>query len=168
MDILKNFGVDPVLLGAQVINFLILFYIMKRFLYKPLLEMLKKREGTIKEGLKNAEEARILLEKTAEKEKEVLRRAQEETKKMIALAREKAEVTAKEAEERSKKHADKVIAETKEQLQKEAKETEARITRHVSEIAVKMLERALTGMVDKKEQNEIMEKVAKKIKPGSN
>jgi F-type H+-transporting ATPase subunit b len=58
MEILKTFGFDPILLGAQIINFLIIFYLLKRFLYKPVLGMLKTREDKIKEGIKQAEEAR--------------------------------------------------------------------------------------------------------------
>ena len=57
MEIIKNFGVEPVLLVAQIINFLIILFILKKFLYKPVLDTLKKREDSIKEGLKQAEES---------------------------------------------------------------------------------------------------------------
>ena len=56
MEIIKNFGIDPLLLIAQIVNFLIIFYILKRFALKPILDILKKRENTIKEGLREAEE----------------------------------------------------------------------------------------------------------------
>ena len=72
MEIVDHFGLDPYLFGAQVINFLIIFYLLKRFLYKPVLEILRKREREIAEGLKQAEEGKILLEKAQEKEKEIL------------------------------------------------------------------------------------------------
>ncbi|MBU2632677.1 F0F1 ATP synthase subunit B, partial [Patescibacteria group bacterium] len=49
MEIVKQFGLDPVLLVAQIVNFLILLFILKKLLYKPVLELLKKREDTIKE-----------------------------------------------------------------------------------------------------------------------
>ena len=57
MEILENFGLNPMLLIAQIVNFLIVLFILKKFLYKPVLEMLKKRQTTIKDGLKQAEEA---------------------------------------------------------------------------------------------------------------
>ena len=57
MEILKTFGVDPIFLGAQIVNFLIIFYLLKRFLYKPVLGCLKT--GRQNQGLKQAEEARI-------------------------------------------------------------------------------------------------------------
>ena len=44
MDFLNDFGVKPVLLAAQAVNFFILLFILKRFLYKPILGMLEKRK----------------------------------------------------------------------------------------------------------------------------
>ena len=70
MDILNQFGVQPILLAAQVVNFLILLFILKKFLYGPILKVLDSRKKTIEQSLKNAEEIeRRLLETTEEKEK---------------------------------------------------------------------------------------------------
>ena len=60
---MEAFGIQPLLLAAQIVNFLILAYILKRFLYKPVLEVLKKREKKIKDGLQAAEEGQAFLDK---------------------------------------------------------------------------------------------------------
>ncbi len=73
MEIIKNFGLNPILLAAQIVNFLIIFFILKKFLYKPVLNVLNKRQVTIKEGLKQAEEARVKLEKVVIEEKDILK-----------------------------------------------------------------------------------------------
>ena len=52
MELLKDFGFDPILLTAQIINFLIVLVVLKKFMYKPVLDMLKKRENDIKKGIK--------------------------------------------------------------------------------------------------------------------
>ena len=103
MDILKNFGVDPVLVGAQIVNFLIIFYLLKKFLYKPVLGMLKKRADKIEEGLKQAEESRLALEKTLEEEKKILSKAQDEAKKIIEESRTQAIEVSQKIEEDTKK-----------------------------------------------------------------
>ncbi|MEK7092668.1 MAG: ATP synthase F0 subunit B, partial [Patescibacteria group bacterium] len=87
MEIIQQFGIQPIMLAAQAVNFLIILYVLKRFLYKPMLSVLKKRKDEIALGLRNAEEARILLEKTAEAEKNVLKLAQAQAKKMIDEAK---------------------------------------------------------------------------------
>ena len=56
MDILSQFGVKPILLAAQVVNFLILLFILKKFLYGPILKVLSERRKKIEDSLKNVEE----------------------------------------------------------------------------------------------------------------
>ena len=88
MEILENFGVNPILLAAQIVNFLIIFFVLKKFLYKPILELLKKRQIMIKEGISQAEESRIKLEKVIIEEKNILRQAQLAAKKVIEDAKQ--------------------------------------------------------------------------------
>ncbi|MCL5434940.1 MAG: ATP synthase F0 subunit B, partial [Patescibacteria group bacterium] len=107
MEILKNFGFDPAMLAAQIVNFLIILYLLKRFLYKPVLEMLKKRSDAIQEGIKQAEEARITLEKTLEEEKKILLKAKDEAKQVMEDSKLAAVAIAREIEENSKTQTEK-------------------------------------------------------------
>jgi F-type H+-transporting ATPase subunit b len=163
MDILKNFGVDPIMVGAQIINFLIIFYLLKRFLYKPVLGMLKKREDKIQEGLKQAEESRIALEKTLEEEKKILGKAQDEAKKIIEESRSQATEVAQNIEKNTKKQAERILLEAKEQIDQESKATEQRLSEKVSSLAEDILTKSLEGFFGEKEQKQIVTKAIKKI-----
>jgi F-type H+-transporting ATPase subunit b len=164
MDILKNFGVDPVLVGAQIVNFLIIFYLLKKFLYKPVLGMLKKRADKIEEGLKQAEESRLALEKTLEEEKKILSKAQDEAKKIIEESRTQAIEVSQKIEEDTKKQAERILLEAKEQIDQESKKTEIRLSEQVSRLAEEMLTKSLEGFFGEKEQKQIAQKVVKQIK----
>jgi len=72
MEIFNQFGINPLLLLAQVVNFAVLLFILKRFLYKPILKVLEERKKRIEESLKNAEEIEKRLVETAELEEEIL------------------------------------------------------------------------------------------------
>lgn len=164
MEIIKNFGLDPIFLAAQVVNFLIILYVLKRFLYKPILELLKKREDAIKEAVRKNEEARILLEKASLEEKAVLKRAEAFAKKIIDDAKSHAAETAKEIEDISKKQTEKILADASSQIKKEAAETEKRLTLTVSKIAIEFLEKSLKQLFSEKEQKEILKKALKEMK----
>jgi F-type H+-transporting ATPase subunit b len=60
---------------AQIINFLVLVYLLKRFLYKPIIKAMDEREkrisGRLKEAEKREDEARHELERYQEKTKEI-------------------------------------------------------------------------------------------------
>src|SRR3990167_5639362 len=119
MELINNFGIDPVLLLAQVINFIIVLFILKRFLYKPVLGMLKKRKDDIASSIKNTEETERRLKKTIEEEKEILKKAQDRAKKIIEDAINQSSQTSKDIQENAKKQSEKILSETKIQIQRE-------------------------------------------------
>lgn len=60
-ELLKTFGVDWKLLLTQMLNFAVLFFILKKFAYGPVLSMLEKRRQIIAKGLDDASEAKKSL-----------------------------------------------------------------------------------------------------------
>ncbi len=163
MEIVKNFGLNPVLLGAQILNFLIIFFVLKKFLYKPVLDVLKKRQTTIKEGLKQAEDARIKLEKVVIEEKNILRQAQLQSKIIIEDAKQESIGITKQMNEDAKKQTEKLLNDAKEQIARESIETEKRLAVSTSKLAVTFLEKALKEFFSPKEQKEVIAQALKKI-----
>lgn len=168
MEIIKNFGLDPLLLGAQIINFLIIFYLLRRLLYKPILNLLKNRENTIKEGLQKAEEARKLMEKTLEEEKATLKKAQREASKLLEEAENQALENTRQSEEYAKNQAEKIIDEAKDQIAKETKDAKQKLSAYVGNLAMQFLQKGVRDFFDEKEQDEILTKAIKKLKEKPN
>lgn len=164
MEMIKNFGVDPILLGAQVVNFLIIFFILKKFLYKPVLDVLKKRQIIIKDGLKQAEEARIKLEKVVIDEKDILRQAQLQSKKIIEDAKYESIKMSKRMNDDAKKQTEKMLKDAKDQITRESHEAEKRLAINTTKIAVSILEKALSEFFSTREQKEIVSNALRKIK----
>lgn len=164
MELLHEFGFDPKLLLAQIINFLVILWILKRFMYKPILEMLKKRQHLIQEGLDRAEKARILLEEVEKKEQKILQDAQKRAQQILDDAKNESMEIIRQTEESAKEQAGKIIEEAKRKIEQDTKETEKRLTEHVSRIAIDFLKKAVGKLFDKKSQEEIMKKAVKIIK----
>ena len=164
MEIIKNFGLDPVLLGAQVINFLIIFYILKRFAYKPILDILKKREDSISEGLKQAEEGRKFLDEALEKEKKILQEAHKRAEKIIKDAKDQSIENGKIAEENTKRQVESMVSTAREQMLQEAKEEEKKIAIKISELAVEFLQKSMQDVFGDKEQKDLMQTAIKRIR----
>lgn len=164
MDFFKNLGFDPVMLGAQILNFLIIFYLLKRFMYKPVLDMLKKREDAIKEGVKQAEDSKKALENALLEEKKILVKAQDEAKKIIEDSKLAAIETSREIEDNTKKETERMLLEAKAQIEQESKNVEAKLSEKISILAADMLTKSLSGMFGEKEQKQIVNKALKEIK----
>jgi F-type H+-transporting ATPase subunit b len=168
MEVAQQFGLNGVLLAAQIINFLIVLYILKRILYKPLQDMLKNREKTIRDGLRQAEEARLLLEQTAEKERAVLKKAHEDAKKLLQETKEQRVLMLAENEKLTKKQAEAILNEAREQIAFETTQAEKRLTANISQLAVSFLQKSITDLFSEEDQELIMKNTLKKIKEKSN
>ena len=164
MEIINNFGLDPLLLGAQIVNFLIIFYVLKRFLYKPVLGILKKREDTIKDGLKQAEEGKKLLDDAQEKEKEILKKAQNQSQLMLDDAKKQAAEISAQIEEKAKKQADEIVSAASEKINQDLKNAEQRLAEYVSRLALGFLEKSTSELFDAKSQEQIIKTAAEKFK----
>lgn len=99
MNFLSDFGLNPLLLAAQVVNFLILLFILKKFLYGPILKVLEARKKRIEESLKNAEEIERKLQETEEHSEKIIARTLQQAQKILD---ETNEVAAKILEDTNK------------------------------------------------------------------
>lgn len=163
MEVLHTFGIQPVLLIAQIVNFLIVLYLLKRFLYKPVFKMLHDRKILVQQGVEKTEEAQKLLEKTQKEEKDILKKAQQEARLLIDDAKKQADSMAKEAEIRAKKETGKMIEEAKGQIQRDVKDAEGRLTKHISTLAAQFLRKSLEDLVDQHDQEVLMQRALKKM-----
>src|SRR3954452_2581292 len=77
-EIARNFGVDWPHLGAQIISFVIVCFMLHRFAYKPVLNMLELRRNRIAEGLANAEKIKAELASAEVQKHEILTKANEQ------------------------------------------------------------------------------------------
>jgi F-type H+-transporting ATPase subunit b len=164
MEVLSKFGINPVLLVAQIVNFLIILFIVKKYALKPILKMLKDRETTIKNGLQQAEDAKKLLEDTAEKERDVLKKAHTQARELLDEAKKDGEELLAKAETKTHQQIEKMLSEAREQISSETAQAEKRLMNHISDLAVKLIEKSSSELFTEKEQSIIMEKAVKNLK----
>ncbi len=161
MEALENLGIDWKLLLAQVINFAILLWVLKRFAYKPMLDMMDARTKRIEKGLSDADQAGKKLAEIEAKEKEVLAEARAEAKRTIAEAEASAQkrdaVRLGETEAQVKRlltEAEQKIAEDRSKMLADAKG-------ELAETVVLAVEKILKEKVDGSKEKELIEKILK-------
>jgi len=101
-------GIDWKLLLSQAVNFFLVLLILRLFVYKPLLRMLKERKRRIQEGLQKAEEADTRLKEIDAIGVSRIKKAEEQGAKLL-----------KETEQRGKRVEADLLA-AAEQKEKEA------------------------------------------------
>lgn len=79
----QKFGIDWKLMIAQLVNFAIIFFVLRAFVYKPILGILDKRRKKIEEGLTFAEKAKTELGSIETLKAEEVKKAQQKGAEMI-------------------------------------------------------------------------------------
>jgi len=102
-------NIDPVAILFQIINFSILMYLMKRFVYKPVLKILDERASRIKEGLEAAEKNVKMAEKMEADRDKALSAAKKQANAIVADAKKQADEIVKKAQAKAKLQAKKAM-----------------------------------------------------------
>src|SRR5213593_1123994 len=91
-DVADTFGWNPWIFLSQVISFVIVALLLKRFAYKPILGVLEERRQRIAEGLLNADKIKQQLAEAEQRYQETLAKGNAEAQKLIDEARASAGV----------------------------------------------------------------------------
>lgn len=162
-ETLKQFGIQWPLLVASIINFVILLYLLKSFLYKPILKVLDERKETIAKSLQNAEEIEKERIKMEERVKSSLRLANEEAMRLIAQAHKTAETSKDQILKEAEKQAEKIAERAKAEIAQEREETTKQIKKETAtmiSVALKHILKETKGIADEdKLVDEALEKI---------
>lgn len=161
--ILSDFGVQPILLLAQIVNFLVLLFILQKLLYKPLLNVLETRKKRIEESLANVEEIKQRLEKTAEEEERRILEAAHEGEKIIKEAQEAAVGLIEDGRKRGEELYQQILDEAHVQNMADKEKMMQEVKSELSSIVMVALEKVMGQAIDKSKQKEMVDDVVKKI-----
>ncbi len=158
MEALANLGIDWKLLLAQVVNFVIVLIVLKRFAYQPMLKLLDERTAKIARGLADAELAQNKLSEMEEKERAVLAEARTEAKRILVEtdenARKRDAIKISETEAKVKKLLEesemKMVADQKKMIE------EAKL--ELAGVVLLTVEKVLREKVDSAKEKELIER----------
>ncbi|MHB9154258.1 MAG: F0F1 ATP synthase subunit B [Endomicrobiales bacterium] len=163
MEILHTFGFDPKIFIGQVVNFLILFFIFKRFLYRPILRVIKEREERIRKGLEDAEKTRVVLDETNRDREVILRTTRAEAQEIIENTRKLAEEMRQELLSKSRAESEKLMAQAKAQAVLEREKMEKQVKVMSLDLSQKVLLSVIGSLFTREEKEKVMKKALEKM-----
>jgi len=162
MDLLTP---NPGLFLWNLLAFLLLYFILKRTAWKPILKSLKEREDGIADSLATAEKVRAEMAQMKNENEALLAKAREERAALLKEARDAKDKIINEAKEQAKVEYSKIIsdAHTAIEQQKMAALTDVKnqVGNLVIEVAEKILRRELAN---KGEQENYIRQLSNEVK----
>lgn len=161
MELLGKLGIDWKLLIAQVVNFLVLLFILHRFAYKPVLKMLDDRSSKIEKGLKDAEDSQKKLREIAQKEIEIIRDAREEAQIIVMKAEDIARKNKEEIITEAKNNSEKILKDAEKKIEEEKRKMLSEVKGEIANLVVLATERVIGEKLDGNKDKELIEKAIK-------
>lgn len=138
--------IDWFTIGAQVLNFLVLVWVMKRFLYKPILDAIDTREARIAAELADAD----AIKAEARKERDTFKHKNEEFDQQRATLLKKvsdeAQIERQRLLDEARKAADALSARRQETLRNDAHNLNQAIRRRTQQEVFAIARKALTDL----------------------
>src|SRR5689334_3653208 len=100
-----------------LLAFIIVFVILRKFAWKPILNSLSEREKGIAESLESAQRVRAEMAQLKSENEELLAKAREERGAMLKEARETKDRIINEAKEQAKVEASKIVTEAQQAIE---------------------------------------------------
>ncbi|MEC8911897.1 MAG: F0F1 ATP synthase subunit B [Chloroflexota bacterium] len=161
-------GINLPGLVTQIISFGILFFILSKLLYKPLVSLMDQRAEKIREGLEASNIAREEAARSEEAIQEQLSEARVEGQKLVAEARETADRFREEemARVRDDIELERVRAEANIQRERDAAIEDLR--KEFAGLAISAAEKVVRTSLDEDGHKELIESVLEESTSGNN
>ena len=155
---------DPGLFIWTILTFIVLFLVLAKFAWKPLLAALKDREDQIKTALQDAEQAKDELDKITLKSEAITDKAREEAKVILLEAKASSEKIKQEMVSKATEEADKIRVEAENMIKIEKDKAVDEIKTKVVDLTFAITEKIIKKNISSKENKNLIEESLKGLK----
>src|SRR5438128_4433544 len=159
----STFGWNPWLFLSQVISFVIVALILRRFAYKPILAVLEDRRRRIEEGLINADKIKKELAEAEKRYQEIVTKANADAQKMIDEARESSAHLSERKQQEAITAAEQIIAKAREASAIEHERTMESLKREHGRLVVDTTAKVAGKVLTPEDQRRLQEEAARQL-----
>ena len=146
----------------QLLIFIFLVLLLKKFAWKPILDTVNERESSIKDAMSEADKARNEIAAIQESNQKVLKEARAEREALLKDARNTGAEIVAQAKTDAKTEANKIISQAQEAIQNEKRAAVSELKNQVAQISLEIAEKVIdTELANKDKQAQLVDKLLK-------
>jgi F-type H+-transporting ATPase subunit b len=162
-EIFANFGITWPKFIAQFILFLVVYWVLNKYAFGPVLKMLQERRRRIEEGQHNAEKIKRQLAEAELRYQEVLRKANEEATKFLEEARASSDAITQKQLQQAIKDAEGIIAKAQETISQERNKMVAEVKKDMVDLVVKTTSKVVGKVITPEDEKRLSEETVKQV-----
>lgn len=167
MDIITqlfhNFGVTWPKFIAQVILFLVVYGVLSKFAFGPILKVLNERRRRIEESQHNAERIKKQLAEAELRYQEILRKANDEANHLIEEARLSSDAISQKQLQKAISDAENIIAKAKQSIEQERHKMISEVKHEMVGLVVNTTAKVVGKVLSPEDQKRLTEETSKEI-----
>ena len=136
-------GIDGWAIVFQLINFGILFWVLQRFAFRPLLKVLKDRQEKIAESLRAASEASRAKSNAEKQQRALLAKAREDAERIVQQAKDHSKGILTEAQEKALAQAQRIKDAAHQEIERDIITAQAELRDQATRLVVQATERLI-------------------------
>ena len=146
----------------QLLIFIFLVLLLKKFAWKPILDTVNERESSIKDAMSEADKARNEMAAIQESNQKVLKEARAEREALLKDARNTGAEIVAQAKSDAKTEANKIISQAQDAIQNEKRAAVNELKNQVAQISLEIAEKVIdTELANKDKQAQLVDKLLK-------
>ena len=159
------FGVDVFKLAFQIVNFLLVLYLLNRFLFKRVLALIDERQTRIAKGLEEADAAARDRELARAEREAALDEARQEAQAMVARATKIAEDSRLEIVAAARAEAEKVTARARDEIVAEKDKAITELRSQVADLALQAAGKLVSTQMNAATQRRLVDEFLTELAP---
>jgi len=156
-------SLDPIVLLLQIIAFVVLFLLLRRYLFGPVLSVMADREKEIAEALDAGERARGELARIDQERERVLAEAREEGREHVRAAVQEGTEARDRIVDEARAEAQAIRERAKQSVDLEREEAMLQLQREVVDLAISAAQRAVLVPLDEEKHRQAIDEFVRRL-----
>lgn len=157
-------GIDWQMLIFQILSFLVMVWILNKFVYPWLMKSVDDRKTKIDSDIKSASDSAKKAQDAEKEIQEMLKKARSEANSIIAVAKNESSIMVKSAEEKSIKTADQIINNAHDQIEKDILNAKKSLRNEMLDLVVAATEKVVGKTISKNIDDQLIDESIKEMK----
>jgi F-type H+-transporting ATPase subunit b len=154
---------DPGLYIWTIVVFLVLFALLAKFAWRPLLEALEARQETIRKSLDDARQAKQDLERLHAESQRILAQARNEAETIVARTRDDAARLREELRQKAQQEAGGILRNAERQIELETARALQQIRNEAVDLSVAIASKLLQRNVSREDNERLIDETFKQL-----
>lgn len=141
----------------QLVVFIVLFLLLKRYAFGPLLNVMQTRQEQVENDLAQAEKSRKEAEKFLEEQRKEMDKVRREAQEILERSRHTAENQAQELLADAQQESERLLADAQKEIQREKEQALAQLRDQVGALSVMLASKIIEQELDESTQKTLVD-----------